>query len=140
MTFSSLVKLKLITPFQASSLVSRITEFSERIVIVILALELELSKTNQLIIGTYKPPSLSDITFTSEIKNILAFYCLTHDSILPMRDFNMTIDNSNFNELIDEHELSALISEPTCFKSINPTYIDNFLTSTKNSFYEYSNI
>ena len=35
----------------------------------ILALELKLSKINWLIIGTYKRPSLSDIT--SEMKNIL---------------------------------------------------------------------
>ena len=40
----------------------------------ILVLELKLSKTNWLIIGSYKPPSLKDITFTSEIRNILTFY------------------------------------------------------------------
>ena len=40
----------------------------------ILALELKLSKTNWLVIGTYKPPPLSDITITSEIKNTLTFY------------------------------------------------------------------
>ena len=40
----------------------------------ILALELKLWKTNWLIIGTYKHPSLNNITFTSEIKNILTFY------------------------------------------------------------------
>ena len=42
--------------------------------LVILALELKLSKTNWLVIGTYKPPSLSDIAFTAEISNILKFY------------------------------------------------------------------
>ena len=36
---------------------------------MILALELKLSKT-WLIISTSEPPSLSDITLTSEIKNI----------------------------------------------------------------------
>ena len=40
----------------------------------ILALELKLSKTNWLVIGTYKPSPLSDITITSEIKNTLTFY------------------------------------------------------------------
>ena len=40
----------------------------------ILALELKLSKTNWLVIGTYKPPPLNDITITSEIKNTLTFY------------------------------------------------------------------
>ena len=49
---------------------------------------LKLLKTNWLIIGTNKPPSLSDITFTSEIKNVLTFYWSTPDNILLMSDFN----------------------------------------------------
>ena len=49
---------------------------------------LKLLKTNWIIIGTNKPPSLSDITFTSEIKNVLTFYWSTHDNTLPMGDFN----------------------------------------------------
>ena len=93
----------------------------------ILVLELKLSETNY----TYKPPSLSDIAFTSEISNILTFYRSTHDNILLMGDFNMTPNNPKLSELIADHELCTLISEPTCFKSINPTYIDNFLTNKK---------
>ena len=54
--------------------------------------------------------------------------------MLLMGDFNMTLESPNFNELIEDHELFALISEPTCFKSINPTFIDNFLTSKKARF------
>ena len=46
-----------------------------------------------------------------------------------MANFIMTFDNPNFNELIEDHELSAL-----CFKSIIPTCIDNFLTSKKTRF------
>ena len=45
-------------------------------------------KTNWLIIGTNKPPSLSDITFISEIKNVLTFYWSTHENILLMGDSN----------------------------------------------------
>ena len=51
-----------------------------------------------------------------------------------MSDFNMTLDNPNFNELIEDHELSALISESTCLKSINPACIDNVLKSKKTHF------
>ena len=40
----------------------------------ILVLELKLSKTNWLVIGTYKFPSLSDIIFTLEIRKTLAVY------------------------------------------------------------------
>ena len=61
----------------------------------ILVSELKLSKTDWLVIGTYKSPSLSDIAFTSEISNILTFYWSIHDNILLMGDFNMnqTIQN-----------------------------------------------
>ena len=74
----------------------------------ILVLNLKLSKTNWLVIGTYKP-SLSDIAFTSEISNILTFYWSTHNSILLMGDFNMTPNNSKLSELIADHELCTLI-------------------------------
>ena len=49
------------------------------------------------------------------------------------QDFEI-LDNLNFNELIEDYEPSSLISEPTCFKSINPTCTDNFLTSKKTRF------
>ena len=100
----------------------------------ILVLELKLSKTNWLVIGTYKPPSLSDITFTSEIRNILTFYRSTYDNILLMGDFNMIPNNPKLSELIDDHKLCTLMLEPTCFKGINPICIDNFLTNKKARF------
>ena len=75
-----------------------------------------------------------DIAFTSEIRNILTFYRSTLDNILLVSDFNMTPNNSKLSELIDDHELCNLISEPICFKSINPTCIDNFLTNKKTRF------
>ena len=100
----------------------------------ILVLDLKLSKTNWLVIGPYKPPSLSDIAFTSEIRNILTFYRSINDNILLMGDFNMTPNNPKLSELIDDHELYSLKSEPTYFRSISPTCIDNFLTNEKTRF------
>ena len=73
------------------------------------------------------PPSLSDIVFTSEISNIVTFYRSAHDNILLMGNFNMTPNNPKLSELIADHVLCALISEPTCFKSINHTCIDKVL-------------
>ena len=70
----------------------------------ILVLELKLSKTNWLVIGTYKPPSLSDIAFTSEISNILTFYRSKHDNILFMGDFNITPNNPKLGEFITDHD------------------------------------
>ena len=49
---------------------------------------LKLLKSNWLNIGTNKPPSLSDIICTSEIKNVLTSYWSTHEDILLMSGFN----------------------------------------------------
>ena len=72
-----------------------------------------MKNVNNFQIAKVQP--LSDTIFASEIKNILTFCWSTHDSILLMGGLNMTFDNPNFNELIADHELSALISEPTYF-------------------------
>ena len=48
----------------------------------------------------------------------------------------MTPNNTKLNGLIADHELCILISEPTCFKCINPSCIDNFLTNKKTRFME----
>ena len=48
-----------------------------------------------------------------------------------MGDFNMTPNNPKLSELIADHQLCTLISEPTCFKSINLTCIGNLLTNKK---------
>ena len=48
-----------------------------------------------------------------------------------MGDLNMTLDNPDFDKLIEDYELSALISEPICFKNVNPTCTESFLTIKK---------
>ena len=78
-----------------------------------------------------KAQPLSNITFTSEIKIILTFYWSTHDNILRMGDLNMTLNNPNLNELIKDHELSALISEFTYLKIIIQHALKAFLQAKK---------
>ena len=71
---------------------------------------------------------------TSEVKSVLTFSRSSHDNSLLMGDFSMRLNIPNFNELMGDHELSPLISEPACFKSTNPTCVDNFLTNKKDYF------
>ena len=66
----------------------------------ILVLELKNSETNWLVIGTYKPPSLSDITFISKISNILTFCRPTHDNDLHISDFNMAPNNPKLSWIL----------------------------------------
>ena len=51
-----------------------------------------------------------------------------------MSNFNTRPNNLKLSELISDHELCTLISEPLSFKSINPTCINNFLTNKKTRF------
>ena len=91
-----------------------LNKYPMRLDLEILVLGLKLSKTSWLVIGTYKPPSLRDITCTSEISNTLTLYWSTHDNILLMGAFNMARNNpklAELIELIDDHELCTLTSE-----------------------------
>ena len=47
----------------------------------ILTFGLKLYKSNCLVIGAYKPPSLNGITFISEIRKILTYYILASENI-----------------------------------------------------------
>ena len=49
-------------------------------------------------------------------------------------DFNMSIENLHFQNLMQVCDLSPLIKEPTCFQSHNPSCIDNFLINQKAMF------
>ena len=100
----------------------------------ILFLEFNLSKSVWQVVGTYQPPSLTDIAFASRISNILTFCPFINDKILLTGEFYMTSSNPKLSESIADHELCTLISEPTCLKSINVTCIDSFLTNKKTRF------
>ena len=49
-------------------------------------------------------------------------------------DFNMSIENSHFLNLMKIYDFSPLIKEPTCLQPHNPTCIDNFLTNQNTVF------
>ena len=49
-----------------------------------------------------------------------------------MVDFNRTPSNPNLVDLVSHYELQNLLYRAACFKSANPSCIDNFLT-TRNS-------
>ena len=48
-----------------------------------------------------------------------------------MGSSNMTPSNPNLLDLISEYKLQNLLSRPACFKSANPSCIDNFHTTRK---------
>ena len=105
-------------------------------IIEILPLELRLLNSKWLILGTYKPPSQNEPTYVSEIQKLLTYYRSSYDNILLLGDFNMSFSNKNMKDLCDMFELNHLIKDPTCFKSSNPSCIDNFYTNKNTMFFD----
>ena len=58
-------------------------------------------------------------------------YSAHYEHIVIFGDFNMSVENSHFQNLMQIYDLSPLIKEPTCFQSHNPTCIHNLLTNQK---------
>ena len=98
-----------------------------------------LKNKKWLLIGLYNPPSTNDKSFISNLNITLSKTTETYDRTILMGDFNMTTTNPLLHELIDNFNMSSLIKEPTCFKSIiNPKCIDLILTNCKNHFMKSS--
>ena len=52
----------------------------------------------------------------------------------------MSYTNKNMKNLCDIFELNHLIKDPTCFKSSNPSCIDNFYTNKNTMFFNSSTV
>ena len=84
-----------------------------------------------MVINYIKPPNQNDSVFVEAISAITNEYSAQYEHIVIFGDFNMSVENSHFQNLMQIYDLSPLIKEPTCFQSHNPTCIDNFLTNQK---------
>ena len=94
-------------------------------IIEILLLEIRLLNSKWLILRTCKSPSQNEPTYVSEIQKLLTYYCFSYDNILLLGDFNVSFSNKIMKDLCDVFELNHLIKDPICFKSSNPSCIDN---------------
>ena len=103
--------------------------------IEVLAIELNIKNTKWLLIGAYKPPIMPKDYFLNTLSLFLNKSTLNYNNILVFGDLNMTPEDNHLADFMDIFNLSNLSNKPTCFKSVNnPTCIDVFLTTKKNSF------
>ena len=49
-------------------------------------------------------------------------------------DFNLTMNKKSLKNVMTTFDLERLIKKPTCFQSLNPTFIDLILTNKKEFF------
>ena len=86
-------------------------------------LEVNLQSFKWLFLGCYKPPSQNEEFYISNLSKTINEFPAKYDKILLMGDFNLATENKHLEELLRLFNIKSLISSPTCFQSINPTYV-----------------
>ena len=102
--------------------------------IELIAVEFHQNKRKWLSLCIYKPSNQNDLVFVEAISAITNEYSAQYEHIVIFGDFNMPVENSHFQNLMQIYDLSPFTKEPTCFQFHNPTCIDNFLTNQKAMF------
>ena len=99
----------------------------------LMAFELHQSKRKWLFLGIYKPPSQNDIEFLRRISLILDYYLPPYENFMVIGDFNLPVENSHIEAIIQAYNMSSLIKKPTCYQSHTPSCTD--LTLAKRNIY-----
>ena len=98
----------------------------------IIVFEISISNKKWLLLGNDKPPSQNELSFINEIKLSLNIFSSSYADFLLLGDFNLSTENTNFENLLDSFDLESLIKIPTCCKSLSsPTCTDLILTNKK---------
>ena len=115
--------------FPYKSLTTEIDNLTETIF-----LEANVQSSKWLFVGCYKPPGQNEELFISNLSKTINVFSTKYDNILLMNDFNLTIENKHFEELLNLFKLKSLLSSLTYFQSTNPACIDLILTNQEDLF------
>ena len=111
------------------------SEFIETICI-----EIKISKKKWCISFAYRPPNTDKQSFFKQLCNTLNLMGNHYEYILVAGDLKINLLDSKsepknyFSDLRDTFELTNLVKDKTCFKSINRTLLDVILTNRAKCF------
>ena len=98
--------------------------------------ELSMSKRKWCILGTYRPPSMNNQNFESDLTKYLDKMFINYDNIICIGDLNYDLlikeKSKPLTNICDNFNLQCMVKEPTCFtKNQTQTLIDVILTNSK---------
>ena len=99
----------------------------------ILCVEINLRKQKWILIGTYRPPSMSERYFYDNLSRVVDYYSKYYDRIVIMGDFNSEPTDEHTQNFCNSFNLHNLVKENTCFKG-PPKCYDLILTNCKYNF------
>ena len=98
-------------------------------------IEINLRKSNWVVLATYKPPDQCREQYFDFIRYSLDFYSQKFRNIILIGDFNIRHTEEELKDFLEEQDLSNLVHFPNYFKSLkNPSTIDMIITNQKSSF------
>ena len=98
-------------------------------------LKLTIRNTKWLIMGGYNPKKENIKNFLDQVGKELDRFLPNYENFLLLGDFNSEMCEEHMKEFCETYNLTNLITDPTCFKSINnPSCIDVMLTNRSTCF------
>ena len=98
-------------------------------------LKLTIRNTKWLIMGGYNPKKENIKNFLDHIGRELDRFLPNYENLLLLGDFNSEMCEEPMKEFCETYNLSNMITDPTCFKSMNnPSCIDVMLTNRSSCF------
>ena len=92
---------------------------------------MNISTKKYALLSVYRPPNQNINFFLDKLSEALDIYSKHYENICNFGDFNATPENNPMINFMSNQCLSNLIKGPTCFKSVNGSTIDLFLTTNK---------
>ena len=99
--------------------------------IELIAVESHQNKRKWLSLCVYKPPNQHDSIFEEAISKTINEYLAQYKHVVFFGDFNVSVEYSHLQNLMQIYDSFLLIKGPTCFQFHNPNCVDNFLTNQK---------
>ncbi|CAG2243357.1 unnamed protein product [Mytilus edulis] len=106
--------------------------------------EVYINDRKWLIMGMYKPPSMTGNTFSESFSKNLDKITVKYDNYIVLGDLNFDMLISDkcqpLSDICDIFDLDQLVKEPTCFKKdCRPSLVDVILTNKKSSCFKTLN-
>jgi hypothetical protein len=103
-----------------------------------ISVEINMNKKKWLLIGAYKPPTVSENIFTSDFIKCLDQVTCNYDNFMVLGDLKfdyLHAEKGNaLKNVCDIFDLTNLIKNPTCLcKDANPSLVDVILTNKPTS-------
>ena len=105
-----------------------------------IVIEVRLGKEKWFFVFMYRPPSGCENVFITSLMHLCDKLLVESTNVVLLGDLNinMMVSGNSLSNFCDVYDMTNLVKEPTCFKSLNnPSLIDVILATQHKRFHKY---